>query len=358
MARNSSRGNVSVEFVREVARCIDAQGLDSQAFIAAAGIPQALLAAPQARVTAENFGQLWLAVAQALDDEFFGLDLRRMKVGTYAALSRQAIRCATLGEALQGCAAWLNLILDESHLELLRDGHDAVLQIDDAPGARPATRRNRTFAHEALLVMIYGLACWLIDRHIALRSLALAYPRPARAPEYDIVFAAGAQFDAPATRLCFAASVLHAPVTQNPKNLRDFLRAAPANFILRYRNEGSPAARIRHRLQNTTPEQWPSFTALAREMGTAPSTLHRQLAREGARFGTIRDALRRDHAIERLVSSRAPISRIAEELGFAEPGGFYRAFRKWTGARPGDYRSRQRHSVSAAAPAPRTHDRC
>jgi AraC-like DNA-binding protein len=70
------------------------------------------------------------------------------------------------------------------------------------------------------------------------------------------------------------------------------------------------------------------------------STLHRKLDQEGVIFRDIKDSLRRDLAIDRLTHSNASVAQIAGELGFAEPSAFHRAFKTWTGVRPGDYRQR------------------
>jgi hypothetical protein len=43
---------------------------------------------------------LWRAIAQALDDEFFGLDSRRMKLGSFGMLCRAVVHCSTLEKAL------------------------------------------------------------------------------------------------------------------------------------------------------------------------------------------------------------------------------------------------------------------
>ena len=50
------------------------------------------------------------------------------------------------------------------------------------------------------------------------------------------------------------------------------------------------------------------------------------------------DDLRRDLAISLLGETQLSIVDIASELGFAESSAFHRAFKKWTGARPGEYR--------------------
>jgi AraC-like DNA-binding protein len=62
------------------------------------------------------------------------------------------------------------------------------------------------------------------------------------------------------------------------------------------------------------------------------------LKQEGVTYQAIKDGLRRDLAISRLADTSETIAEIADALGFAEPSAFRRAFRKWTGVRPADYR--------------------
>ena len=68
--------------------------------LANVGLSSSLLQVPQARVSAKHYGALWRAIAAALDDEFFGQDSRRMKVGSFAMLCHSVLSCKTLGQAL------------------------------------------------------------------------------------------------------------------------------------------------------------------------------------------------------------------------------------------------------------------
>ena len=72
----------------------------------------------------------------------------------------------------------------------------------------------------------------------------------------------------------------------------------------------------------------------------ATSTLQRQLAIEGISFPDLKNSLRRDLAIYRLHTSAVSLSRLAEELGFADNATFQRAFKQWTGSTPGAYRGK------------------
>jgi AraC-like DNA-binding protein len=60
---------------------------------------------------------------------------------------------------------------------------------------------------------------------------------------------------------------------------------------------------------------------------------------EGESYRNILDDLRRDLAIGLLGDNRKNLAEIADMLGFSETSAFHRAFKKWTGARPGEYRS-------------------
>jgi AraC-like DNA-binding protein len=71
----------------------------------------------------------------------------------------------------------------------------------------------------------------------------------------------------------------------------------------------------------------------ARALGVSTRTLQRRLYAEGAAFGDIVDALRRELASAYL-DRGIPIPEVASLLGYADRTAFHRAFRRWTGSSP------------------------
>lgn len=67
------------------------QGGEQGEVLQAAGIDPQLLGKPYARVTSHAYSRLWLDLARRMDDEFFGMDSRRLKSGSFAFMSRCAI---------------------------------------------------------------------------------------------------------------------------------------------------------------------------------------------------------------------------------------------------------------------------
>lgn len=330
------KGTVSIYFVKSALEPLMDRGIDPAALLHAAGISPTVLQAPQGRVTADSFSILWLGVANALDDELFGQDTRRMKVGSFSMLSHILVDCATLSAALSRMVKFFNLMLDSFHCGLDTTGDHVRLTIQDVSGL-PAPK---VFAFETLLMLQHGLACWLIGRRIPVLAAAFSYPEPALSAEYQFMYSKQLSFNESVTSLCFDRGYLNLPVIQNDRTVREFVRNAPANIVLKYKNTNSVSAQVRRRLRVGANVEWPEFEAVAASLGVKPTTLRRRLDDEGQSFQAIKDQLRRDMAIDYLFNTSNSMAEIAARLGFAEASAFHRAFKKWAGASPGEYRMR------------------
>ncbi|HUL63327.1 MAG TPA: AraC family transcriptional regulator [Burkholderiaceae bacterium] len=313
----------------------------------ACGLSAALLEASHARVPPERFSALWLAVARELDDEFLGSDSRRMKIGTFALLCRGLIHAGRLERGLRQCLRGFATVFDDIEGELIVEDAEARLRVAN----RIADPPRRVFATELFLVILHGVICWLTGRRISFTRATFDYPEPGYSIEYHVMFCPDLQFDAGTTEACFDARCLEFPVVQDEAGLKRFLRDAPQSVFMKYKNNDGWVARVRRRLRKTNGENWPTLEALAGEMHVAPSTLRRRLESEGLTYRELKDGLRRDRAIDLLCSTRLSIEAIAGELGYQEVSAFYRAFRHWTGTRPGCYRE---DALATAAPTTTT----
>ena len=327
-------GTVAICFVAAALERVRARKIDVAALLARVGLSASLLQAPQARVSVKQYGELWRLVALTLDDEFFGQDARRMKSGTFAMICHAVLSCKTLGQAVERSLRFYALILDDIAGKLVRQGSEAAIELHETavPG--------RVFAHEVLLMLLHGVACWLVGRRIPVLRAQFSYLEPAHSAEYRLMYSTNLSFQAAHTALVFHASHLDLPIVQNARTLKEFLRNAPENILVKYKNGSSLTARIRRRLRQCLPGVLPEFEALADEMNMTPATLRRRLHDEGTSYQSIKDQLRRDLAISYLSHSDRSAMDIGLELGFSERSAFHRAFKKWTGASPGEFRRR------------------
>lgn len=324
------RGTISMHFVTPVVAALRRRRLPVAPALRHAGIPVDLLASPQARVSAQSYSLLWRAVIVELDDEFFGQDSRRMKPGSFALLTRSVVHCSNLRSALARTCRFFAICLDDHSLKVERSRGEVALIVESA--------KPRVFAHETLLVMAYGLACWLVGRRLAVQRAEFAYPPPPHAMEYGPLFGQSPTFSRQRTALALPEAVLDLPIVQTEKSAKEFLRVAPENILLRYKRAHGVAWQVRRRLRDALPGALPDLEAVAAAMRVSPATLRRHLSAEGHSYQSLKDELRRDLAISYLGDGRRSIAQIADALGYGETSAFHRAFRKWTGIAPGAYR--------------------
>lgn len=83
-----SKGTISIALVHEALHTAQQRGMDTHVILQTAGIPVELLHSNKTRVSILQYGQLWIALANAMDDEFFGMDSHAMRRGSYQLLSK------------------------------------------------------------------------------------------------------------------------------------------------------------------------------------------------------------------------------------------------------------------------------
>lgn len=335
MRMKSEKGTVSIALVEETLRLALRGGLDADSVLGAAGISEACLRSPKSRISSQQYGALWNHIAVALDDEFFGQDSHPMRSGSFVTMTRAALTAPTGKRALEQCARFMRLVLDDLCLHV-RTNEDGV-RIEFIHNEK---RRTQTmFAYATFFLLVYGLLCWLVGKRIEVKQASFCCAEPAAVGEYKLLFCDELKFGQTKTYIDLTADFLELPVVQTTKTVKAFLRDAPGNLIVKYRNPHSITAQVRRLLRDRPIKQWPDSGALAKDLHLSEATMRRRFKAEGQTYLSIRDELRRDFAISELQQSDLSIGLIAENLGFAEPSAFYRAFHKWTGLRPGDYRT-------------------
>ena len=318
------RRMIPVGFVDDALAGLRAAGLASGPLLARAGLPGHVTEP----VSADSYGRLWWLIAQALEDEFFGLAARPMRPGSFALLCQVVLHARDLEEALRRALLFLAIVLDDPRGDLqIRDG-EAVIALTDAGPPRCA------FTYRTYWLILMGVACWLVRRRLPLRRIEFPGQAPAGREDYLQFFGVPVQFARARSTLSFDAVHLSLPIVRDEQALAGFLRKAPGNILVRYRHDQGVIPTVRQLLDATPPARWPAFDDLSRQLKLTPVTLRRRLRVEGQSYAAIRDELRGKWAMSLLAAGRLSISEIATELGYSEPSAFYRAFQKWTGTSP------------------------
>jgi len=330
----SEKDTISIQLVREALLQSCASGAATDEVLNKVGIDPALLVNTSARVPATSYARLWRLLARRGDDEFFGMDPRKLKSGSLEFLCRCAMVQPSLAAGLTSGLGFLSLMLEHLPAQLVRQQSLAeIVLIEDEQEPR------RAFTYFTYWMIVHGVACWLAGRRIPILAIELRCPEPAFCDDYQVMFSENLRFNRARTRMIFSAECLDLPIKRSPEELKRFLAHAPANILVKYRDPQSLASRIKHDLRQLPAEHWPETELLAQQLCMSASTLRRRLAEEGQTYQGLKDSVRKELAIVWLAEPSISFAEIAARLGFADASSFYKAFRKWSGSNPGHYRS-------------------
>lgn len=148
------------------------------------------------------------------------------------------------------------------------------------------------------------------------------------------------------TRLSFC----HADWARALKGGNPRLRATLEAHATELQRELSQAeglgARARAAIAQSLREGEPRIDEVARRLGMTARTLQRRLQDESLGFTALVDAARLHLARRYLVDASLTISEVSFALGYSEPSAFTRAFKRWTGSAPVEYREANQRSVA------------
>ena len=329
-----NKDTIAIQLVREALLQSCASPLVMQDVLRTVGVDPALLEDAEGRVPAHTYARMWRLLAQRLDDEFFGMDPRKLRAGSLAFMCRAAMAQPTLVQGLELVLGFLSLMLERLPATLVRRQSLAEIVLHE-PDDNPA----RAFTYFTYWMIVHGVACWLVGRRIPILAIELRCAPPEHGDDYAVMFSENLRFGRPRTRMIFAADCLDAPIKRTEGELQRFLAQAPANILVKYRGPQSLASQIKHSLRQLPAAQWPETEGLAHTLCMSASTLRRRLAEEGQTYQGLKDGVRKELAIGWLAEPELSFADIASHLGFADTSSFYKAFRKWSGTNPGHYRS-------------------
>lgn len=88
---------------------------------------------------------------------------------------------------------------------------------------------------------------------------------------------------------------------------------------------------------------------IAAQLNMSRHTLYKRLKEENLTFLGLLDDVRREQALHYLGEPERPLTEVAELLGFSELSAFSRAFKRWMGTAPAEFRAGHRAPPVSAA---------
>jgi AraC-like DNA-binding protein len=170
------------------------------------------------------------------------------------------------------------------------------------------------------------------------QQVSFRHPDHGRAGEFVEAFGAPVVFDADHDGLVLDRADLVLPLPGENAELAHANDQVAERYLAALEPQRVATA-VRELLVDMLPSGDASQQAVANRLNRSLSTLQRQLQAEGMSFQKLRDETRQRLAEDYIRESQLSLAEVAYLLGFSDQSNFSRAFRRWTGYSPREFRS-------------------
>jgi len=199
-----------------------------------------------------------------------------------------------------------------------------------------------TIVRASGLTVWHAFCGWLTGRALEAKELRVAAPYVGQEYYEGLanVFHCPIYFDADENTFSFPREDLDRRVVQTTESLAEFLKNSVYHLIASEKKPASTSAAIKSLVGGEMPRGLPSFAAVASMLYMSESSLRRRLQQEDTSYQAIKDEVRCEVAIDKILNENAKVADVAELLGFTEASSFVRSFKSWTGQTPRAYREK------------------
>jgi AraC-like DNA-binding protein len=314
-----------------------ARGVAPEALCRAAGLDPAALEDADNEIPFTRLLGLAECGARLTGDDAFGLHVgQRTDAKAYGLLGYVTINRRTFGEALGAVISYQRIRTKAVAFSLDVNGAGAHLAYHYR-AADVAPRGRRQESEEMLSTM---MSVWrgLTGVDWAPREVHFEHEEPPDTSEHARIFRAPVRFRMPLTKLIFDASLLGLPVVSADPALGSLLERQAEELLAGSRRYGDFAEGVRQLIKEGLPGGEARVDMVCRRLGVSPRTLQRKLREEGTTFQEQLEETQRALAEFYLRKPEVAICEVSYLTGFSQPSAFHRAFRRWTGLTPREFR--------------------
>jgi AraC-like DNA-binding protein len=329
-------GTVSAKTVRATLGAATALQLDARGLAEAHGLVEALTDV-DARFSHDAWIGLWQDMVRAVGNESIGLDAaERLPWGHFDAVDYLVGTSEDFGTALRRFERYFALV-STGVAHVLEDHGDSVHLVRRyAPGCHTRMLAPAEFAF-ANIVLRMRVA---LGTHWCPRAVRFAAPPPASDAKHCRVFGCPVSFEVPESVIVIDRAALSLPMQRPDPNLLAILEKHANMLIEQLGSEAHPVGRTRDAILQGLRDGDVSIARTARRLGMSVRSLQRELQSNGQKFEALVDECRHELARRYLGDRSLSIQEVAHLLAFVDLRGFYRAFRRWEGSTPAQFRKR------------------
>ena len=324
----------SSSWALSIVQALESAGIDCLQLFTELHLDYAALNDPDARFAQDDMTRLWQRAVVVSGDPAIGLNMARqarpaaLNVVGYALMSSRNLK-----EGFARLVRYQRIIAEGADLDFQPCAQGYRLSLTIIGDRLPPARQSA----EGSLAGCLTFCRWLTGTPLLPLEVSFQGQLPDDLEPYRQLFQAPLRFDAPRYALLFREEDVEMPLPTANEALAQLHDRFAGEYLSRF-SDSKVMHRARQILCRLLPQGEPRREVVAQALCLSERTLQRRLQEEGSSFQQLLDDTRRDLAVQHLAQPDLAPLEIAYLLGFADPSNFYRAFKRWFGVTPGEYR--------------------
>lgn len=315
-----------------IAKALEHSGVDSSRILQSVGIPAVLTNDPMNRLRLSTLTRLFRACVEVTNNPYFGLTVARfIHISNLHALGYALAASSTLMNFCLRLERYFRLVSQNAEVTVLESSTDVTLCVRQLVNVSAETE-------DAMMGFVILAMRHLYKPDFNPLRVALHHPMPFDGgTPYETMFRAPVSFSVPTAMLVFAKSDMEQPLAGACAELAQLNDNLATSYMVRL-SKDDVVNTVRQRIVEYLPSGDCSREKVASILCMSPTTLQFKLSNHGTNFHELLDSIRRELALSYVQQSALSITEITFLLGFSDTSNFTRAFKRWEGVSPTDFR--------------------
>ena len=292
---------------------------------------------PEARLPEDVVPLIWTLLCKAYPEERLTLHMASGTSLSYFGSLTQCVQHAdTLRSALQTFVRYQAILADQLYVDLVESDREGVLRWHN-----PMDEIDGGCSTEVTLAMLKRLVQSILGVDDFLVRVEFEHSPHPLPQAYNTFFGASVHFQRPCNEVVFRRAALDLPVLQSDPHLFKYIQG---NLDLQLKKCGQPSTHVSPLsdlegaiARNAESGEY-TAEALARQMNISLRALQRLAKEHGLQIRQLLENARTERARQLLVDPTLGVEAIAAQLGYSDDRAFRRAFKRWTGRTPAEFR--------------------
>ena len=334
-------------YLHLLAELLRSIGVDEQDLLLRVGLDPARLESTDLRVSQPQASEFVTRAIIESGEPGLGILLaKELKLPLHGALGTAVMSSRTLGDALELMTRYLTLRVPHLQVRKRENAGLACYQVTCDVDLGPL----HGFIMDAMLFGCVSMGAQLTGSVVDGLKILRRGAEPAYFRRFRSQIPVPVEFDATENALVVPAARLALPVRFTDDQLAASSRAQCEEALRQLTEDAGFSCRVRRVIETSHPFP-PKLARVAGTLFVSERTLKRRLQEEQASFQQLVDEVRLERAGDLLRNSGLNLSQIADALGYADAANFTRAFKRWTGTSPSQYRTQADRSEAPAQQA-------